>query len=68
MNKPTPRIKKISIRAFSKIDYTKLMDELNVNDLTNNIDVTEGANEAFNVIQDELTELIDKHAPKSVKT
>ena len=66
MNKPTPRIKKISIRAFSKIDYTKLMDELNVNDLTNNIDVTEGANEAFNVTQDKLTELIDKHAPKTV--
>lgn len=66
MNKPTPRIKKISIRAFSKIDYTKLMDELNVNDLMNNIDVTEGTNEAFNVIQDKLTELIDKHAPKTV--
>ena len=67
LHKPVPKIKKISVRQLSKIDYDKVITELSEVNLPRLIMSANGVNDAYDILQFELCKLLDKYAPKKVK-
>ena len=67
LHKPAPRIKKISVRKLSKIDYEQLKKDITQMDLTNSIDSCNDVNSAYDLMHEKLCAMLDKYAPKKQK-
>ena len=64
LHKPVPKVKKISVRMISKVNYDVILDELDENDLINAINAANESNSACDKLQERLINLLDIHAPK----
>jgi len=67
LSKPLPKTKKVSFRQTSKIDYSKVLFDLDGMDLVGAVDQSDSAEEAFNTLHNQLHALLDKHAPKKTR-
>lgn len=67
LHKPVPKTKRISVRKLSKIDYEKVRSELSEINLPMCVMSATGVNDAYDIMQRELRNLLDKHAPKKQK-
>ena len=67
IHKPAPKIKKVSVRKLSQIDYEQVMKDMTQMDLSNAIDSCTDVNSAYDMMHSNLCTLLDKHAPKKVK-
>ena len=64
MHKPVPRTKRVSYRKLSSIDYDKVLEEMSGTDLSMQIMNSKDASSAYDKLQVELCNLLDRHAPK----
>ena len=67
LHRPTPKMKKIYVRKLAKIDFEKVRVDLSEINLPDLVMKANGVNEAYDIIQRELCNLLDKHAPKKEK-
>ena len=68
LHKLAPKTKNISFRNVSKINYDKVVNDLSNIDLSNDIMNSVDVNSAYDKLQGQLCNLLDKYAPKKQKT
>lgn len=67
LHKPAPKIKKVTTRKLSKIDYDKVLSEISETDLIQMMVHATDPNNAYDSLEQYLYQILDKHAPKRVR-
>ena len=66
-HRPVPKMKKITVRKLSSIDYDKVLSEIDEMDLSVLIDSNQDVNSAYDQMHEKLCAMLDKYAPKTEK-
>ena len=67
LHKPAPKIKVVTHRNISKINYENVLNDLTNMNLSQAILSSNSANCAFELLQNKLVKLLNNHAPKKKK-
>ena len=67
IHKPPPKQKKIVVRNLAKINYDKVLSDIEQLNLEHMISHCNNANMAYDILQQNLCAILNKHAPKKVK-